>query len=157
MARRSDQSDASTQTSADEQVRRMVYNLRRPIGALFVLGAGIALFSSATAPFDRPNGSAPLDHAQSDAGGSAGSLHALPMARSDSDFDTALARLKAGPFGVELTSTEGADLVRGQALSELAAAVVVDAALPPLRIEIMGLAQMLSSLPSGRVDEATAR
>jgi len=116
-------------------VLRTIRELRRPLLAALVLVAGIAVLSTATALLGNRGGDASFALALEDARRSGATLHAVPVAVSDAGLEAALARLKAGPFGVDLRAGGEAAAPAGI----FAAAVLIDAARPPLQVEIMGL------------------
>jgi hypothetical protein len=126
--------------------------LVQPLAALALLGAGAVLVAVVTSLIGSRDGGA-SHHAGNGGIWRVGHSVVMPLPQpasgAEQAFDAALAQLKAGPFGVELRPVTGSltgslrapDGAHGE--GEFEAFVLVDAAEPPLRVEIMGLLHSL--------------
>jgi hypothetical protein len=133
--------------------RRHLAACSQPLAVVAVLAIGVSLFTSAAALLGEQQ-PAVIFHAAAEGGSldgsgkgpSAAPLHA-PSALYETELDTTLAALKHGSFGVAfdreaidaLMAEPGlAPTVDRAPMAALRATVLVDAALPPLRLDIMG-------------------
>lgn len=147
MAQKSRRDTAPITASIRLRVSLLAWELRRPLAVTGLLIFGTALFSTASALLGTRDDIGTLRIAGADAATRTPSLHALPARRGEGAFAAALTRLKSGPFGVELRPANGpATAIDSRPMQ---AAVLIDAAQPPLRVEIMGLGHVRMLAPSG--------
>lgn len=128
--------------------RRSLVSFGRPLAVAAVLTVGATLFSSAAALLGSRQ-SAAVFHTAPDAAAAPtvhSVLHELPLpklpGRGSTGFDDALASLKGGAFGLTFEPHASATPVsetREAGAGSPRPGLLIDAALPPLRIEIMGL------------------
>jgi hypothetical protein len=121
----------------------------RPLAVVVVLIIGASVFTSAATLLGHRH-PAVIFYAAAEGGsfdGLAEALNAMPLhapsALHETELDTTLAVLKAGSFGVAFDRQAIDALAAGPVAPAMAAppfrpTVMVDAALPPLRVDIMG-------------------
>jgi hypothetical protein len=136
--------------------RRCLAGCGRPLAVLAVLLGGATLFGGALSLLGARQPTAIFFAAAEGLGGDAGIL-ALPVhqpsAQPEAVLDRALAGLDSGAFGITFArpATLAADRLGGDdMLAAFVPNVQIDAARPPLRVEIMGMEQLPTRLPRRR-------